>query len=466
MKITIAKFSSMWLTVLFTALLLSVCPISVSAENTYPAICFTTTNLNVRETGSKYGRLLNTFPTGTKVRVERVNSDGWAEIDYYGSRAYCYNKYLMYYEPIAPTPTQVQTNNKKSSSSEDWSIGSWLFKIAIFCIVLTILRKILITILGLISMLFYKLYDLISFPFYCLNGLQRYLAKPWMPFYKYNNRTDKQNEELRNQYDLWKIPLYFILTPLRLANAIYYNIIIHCSFEMFNYVVEVILPAGRREGADNYFLWFILIPWRFARYVVWHGTLTFVESCIWTVFDTFVPTLTVYHGTSGAAAEGICQGPGRVTTANWFSAVWNVGTGNYAGNGIYFAPSKSTALHYSKGSLIVCRVSFGKTLDLGLAPKRIYDLCGYPNALGVTDWGLKNGYVTGEWWRGDYGAKWWEYCMYDWKNRYNESWRIRPLYVMDLEGECIQRIPGGMYHWLFNKMVIEDLFTTLDKKLS
>lgn len=41
-----------------------------------------------------------------------------------------------------------------------------------------------------------------------------------------------------------------------------------------------------------------------------------------------------------------------------------------------------------------------------------YDLCGKPNALGVTDWGLKNNYVTGEWWRGDTRAGWWEYCMY------------------------------------------------------
>ena len=88
-----------------------------------------------------------------------------------------------------------------------------------------------------------------------------------------------------------------------------------------------------------------------------------------------------------------------------------------------------------------------------------------PNALGVTDWGLKNNYVTGEWWRGDTRAGWWEYCMYDWQNRYNDSWRIRPLYVINLSGKCIQRIPGGMYHWLFNSLVFNDLISHIGKKL-
>ena len=55
--------------------------------------------------------------------------------------------------------------------------------------------------------------------------------------------------------------------------------------------------------------------------------------------------------------------------------------------------------------------------------------------------------------------------MYDWQNRYNESWRIRPLYVINLSDEIIQRIPGGMVHWLFNKMVFEDMLNSIEKKL-
>ena len=444
-------------------------PLSTYGEDTYPAICITTANLNVRTTSSTSGKILETLPSGTKVQVQRLTYDGWAEIDYYGRKAYCSAKYLMHWEAASP-PSGSSSDEGHSqgflSSIGDWNLGGSIFSIAIICIVIAILRKVLIAILGLVSIAFFRLYHLISFPFYCLNWLQRRLAKPWMQSYKRNTRSDPHNARLRENLEMWKIPLWVVLTPLRFANAFYYNLVVHCSFELFNYTVEVIAPEGRYEGSSNFLFWFILLPWRVVKYIVWHGSLTFAESAVWTAVDTFVPALTVYHGTTCAAAEGICQGPGRVGTKNWLSAVWNVGGGNYAGNGIYFAPVRSTAYHYASGSLIVCRVTFGRTLDLGLAPQRIYNLCGKPNALGVTDWGLKNGYVTGEWWRGDARAGWWEYCMYDWQNRYNDSWRIRPLYVIDLEGQCIQRIPGGMYHWLFNSLAFNDLLAYINRKLS
>lgn len=445
-------------------LILVFSPLPMFGEDLYPAVCMTTANLNVRTTGSTYGEIIETLPLGTKVAVVGVTYDGWAVIDHNGRKAYCSAQYLRYCERISP-PQENKTEKDGFWSTFGGSVSSFLFSILILCIVLAVLRKILIGVLGLISLAFYRLYHLISFPFYSLNWLQRRLAKPWMQNYKRNTRSDADNAKLREELEMWKIPFWFILTPLRFANAFYYNIVVHCSFEMFNYVVEVLVPEGEHEGSSSFFLWFVLIPWRFVKYVLWHGSLTLIESALWTAIDTFVPALTVYHGTSCAAAECICQGPGRVESKNWLSAVWNVGGGNYAGNGIYFAPVRSTAYHYANGSLIVCRVTFGRTLDLGLAPRRIYDLCGRPNALGVTEWGLKNDYVTGEWWRGDYGAGWWEYCMYDWQNRYNDSWRIRPLYVINIEGECIQRIPGGMYHWLFNSLAFNDLLSHIGKKL-
>lgn len=452
---------------LILLLVMLFCALPIYGEDAYPVIYMTTSNLNIRATGNTRGRILETLPLGTKVQVIRIADDGWAEIDYNGRKAYCSAKYLMYWETVEAPPSTSANNTSNNigylSSKNNGNIWESLFYIAVICVGLAILRKILITILGLISIFFYRFYNLISLPFYCLNWIQRRLAKPWMQIYKRNTRSDRENAKLREELEIWKMPLWLILTPLRFINALYYNIVVHCSFEMFNYVVEVIAPEGRHEGSANFFLWLVMLPWRFIKYVIWHGSLTIIESCIWTIIDTFVPALTAYHGTTCAAAEGICQGPGRVETKNWLSAVWNVGGGNYAGNGIYFAPIRSTAYHYASGSLIVCRVSFGRTLDLGLAPRRIYDLCGKPNALGVTDWGLKNKYVTGEWWRGDNRAGWWEYCMYDWQNRYNDSWRIRPLYVLNIHDECIQRIPGGMYHWLFNSLVFNDLLTHLSR---
>ena len=442
-------------------LLLLLQPVWAAAQVAYPAWYTTTTNLNIRASGSQYGRKINTVSKGTKLKVRSISYTGWAEIDYHGATAYCASRYLTYSGPVETISSGVTGN--PSVNEKDSSVWAGLLGVAIWIglimIVLSILRKILIIILGVLSGLFYKCYLIISLPFYFLNWLQRFLAKPWFLFYKRNCGSDYKNAQLRENYECWKIPLYIILTPLRFVNAVYYNLVIHCSFELFNYLVEIIAPANEKEGADNFLIWTLTLPWRVIKYPLLHGSLTLVESGIWTVVDTFIPALTLFHGTDCSAAESITQGPGRVCSKGWYSGVWNVGGGSYAGNGIYFAPKRGTALHYASGSLIVCRVSLGRTLDLGLAPKRIYDLCGHPNALGVTEWGLKNGYVTGEWWRGDSG--WWEYCMYDWQNRYNHSWRIRPLYVLNIEDECIQRIPGGMVHWLFHTMVLRDIFDSI-----
>ena len=445
-------------------LLFCVSTVDAQEYSRYPAWCTTTANLNIRATDSPTGRKITTVPRGTRLSVQRIGDNGWAAIDYKGRTAYCAVRYLRYQEPLNTTPQSLAGTSSGGNGSVGWGdVLGVVFWCGLVFAILAVLRWVIITLLGIISTTFYKCYTLISLPFYFLNWLQRFLAKPWFLFYKKNTGTDYANAKKRENYDLWKKPLYLILTPLRFVNAVYYNLVIHCSFELFNYLVEVAAPASDKEGADNFLPWTVLLPWRIIKYPLWHGSLTILESCIWTAIDTLMPALTLFHGTDCSAAESITQGPGRVCSKSWYSGIWNVGGGNYAGNGIYFAPKRRTALHYSDGSLIVCRVTLGSTLDLGLAPKHIYDQCGHPNALGVTDWGLKNGYVTGEWWRADEG--WWEYCMYDWQNRYNHSWRIRPLYVLNLEDECIQRIPGGMVHWLFNSMVIKDLVSFLEKKL-
>ena len=291
-----------------------------------------------------------------------------------------------------------------------------------------------------------------------LNGLQRFLSKPWRFLYKQNRGNDWKNKERRELWEWVKIPLYILLTPLRLINAVYFNILTHCLFELFNYSFEVISPTSDKEGADNFIGWLLWLPIRFVNII--HGSLTVIESAIWTAIDTIVPSLTLWHGTSPEAAVSITQSPSRTSASNWKTGIWNVGGGNFAGNGIYFAPARSTALHYAKGAIIVCRVNLGKVLDLGMAPVWVFNQCGHPNAIGATNWGLNNGFTTGEWWRSD--ANWWEYCMYDWQNRYNYSWRIRPLYILNLDKKILQRIPGGMGHWLFRKMVIDDLTAYFD----
>lgn len=434
---------------------------ALDADAKYPALCVTTTNLNVRLSDHTNGTIVTTLSKGTYIKVKGLSANGWAVLEDKYMTVYCSATYLMYIKELEEPAKPLHLSESASSGSlwsriASWDIWTWILYVVASLVVLYLIQRILLFFFAILSALFYRIYLVISFPFYVLNALQRYLAKPWRPFYKKNKGDDYENEKKRQIYELIKIPLYFLLTPLRFLNAVYYNLLVHCSFELFNYAIEVILPANKMEGGGNFVFGIIMIPWRIVKYLVWHGSFTLIESCIWTIIDTFVPALTLYHGTDGDAAESITMGPGRTGFRTRLTGIWNVGGGNFAGNGIYFAPVRDTAYHYGSGSVIVCRVSLGRTLDLGLAPKYVYDQCGHPNALAATEWGLENGYVTGEWWRE--GCDWWEYCMYDWQNRYNHSWRIRPLYVLDTEAECIQRIPGGMAHWLFRWMVVKNLY--------
>ena len=421
-----------------------------------PAWFYTTTQLNLRQgPGTSYAKVTSA-EKNARLKVLSFADNGWAEVAYLGGSVYCSPKYIEY---DCPVETEVEPVHSGSSKGLLSTLFGWAWDLLLLSLVVALVRKLLIWGAGLISVVGYKVYWFISLPFYFLNWLQRYASKPWRLMYKWNSGNDARNRQLREVYEWVKIPIYIVLTPLRLVNAVYYNLVVHCFFEAMNYMLEVLIPSHDREGADDFWRWVLFLPWRILKYPVWHGTLTYVESVIWTVIDTFIPALTLYHGTSPEASECITQSRGRVGNNSWRTEVWSVGAGNFAGNGIYFAPERSTAMHYSCGSLIVCRVSLGRVIDLGLAPYKVYKECGHANAFGATRYGLQNGYTTGEWWRGD--CRWWEYCMYDWKNRYNHSWRIRPIFVLSNDDEMLQRIPGGMHHWLFRRMVIGDIWYSL-----
>ena len=70
---------------------------------------------------------------------------------------------------------------------------------------------------------------------------------------------------------------------------------------------------------------------------------------------SLLPTLTLFHGTSNDAAESIVACPNRGSYRGRDVGIWRVGGGNYAGNGIYFAPARSTARHYSETAFILHR---------------------------------------------------------------------------------------------------------------
>ncbi len=438
----------MKLKLILCMLLWSVC---ICAQESLPCIGTATTRLNVRSgPGKQYGRMDLLTPGKQVVVLKRANRE-WVLVKYDNQNGYVHSDYLKF----SPLPQQKTVEKNKSGGVSSWFWDALKIIITIVLIYGSILIFFKVWVKALLISI--RLVKLISMAFYISNWLQRFLQKPWYPFFKENRFSDSTNKRLRIATTILKTPLYILCTPLRFANAVFYNLLIHCAFEMLNYTSEVVDPSSDNEGENSPRALHLLL-WRIIKYPIWHGSLVIVESMAWTVIDTFLPALTLYHGTD--ATGNIVSSPNRhgVNISN--VGVWLVGGGNYAGNGIYFASALDTAEHYScHHTIIVCRVTLGRIIDLGMAPRYVYNQCGYPNATGATRWGLNNGYVTGEWWRPD--RSWWEFCMYDWQNRYNESWRIRPLYIISAYERDIVRINGGMHHWLFRSMVIKDIFTSI-----
>lgn len=313
--------------------------------------------------------------------------------------------------------------------------------------------------------LLYVLFFIAFIPFRVLNWLQGFAHKPWKFLMKF---PPSSGLELWSALDLiFRVPLYILFTPLRLVNAIAFNLVLRPLYEFWNYLAEVFVPSDYYEGGMGFGKWLQYLPLRILKYPIYHGVLTLMECAFFTVFDTIFPTVTMYHGTSADAASTIVQCPSRTPSSRAIATrkhgVWNVGGGNYAGDGIYFAPRTSTAMHYARSNahpvVIICRVTFGSILPLSLSPSYVYASAGNPNAHAVTSYGLKYGYKAIEWWRAD--RKWWEYCLLDWQNKYNESWRIRPIFVLNPESYFFKRTEGGSRHWLFDKMILNDLKTSI-----
>ncbi len=435
----------------FLTFLFSFFSLCTYAQESIPCIGTTTVNLNVRSgPGTEY-RKITTLPEDKQVLVLERAEDCWLLVEYDQCFGYVHSQYLKF-SPLPPS--MIKDNSKSLLRPANW------IKVIFWIIASYLGAVIFFNIISWIAFVYLRIIKTASMIFYILNWLQRFIQKPWYVLLKLNRYSDKTNKTLRIVTGILKIPLYIFCTPLRFINAVFYNIFIHCIFEIYNYAGEVLHPASSKERGNSPLAPHMFI-WRIIKYPIWHGTLSIAESFIWVILDTVFPALTMYHGTSDEVVANIVSSPDRQDGYYSDVGIWRVGGGNYAGNGIYFALILNTALHYSSGAVIVCRVSLGRIIDLGIAPGYVYRQCGHADALSATKWGLEHRYTTGEWWRPDEG--WWEFCMYDWQNRYNYSWRIRPLYVLDSSERNIVRICGGMQHWLFNKMVISDMFASVFK---
>lgn len=417
--------------------------------------------LNVRATPDMNGKVVGQLHKGDRITVTDMCDSRWAEVRFRFRKRYVSRDYIAF-----------AGREDNSSYSFDTGIFSvwwtwinehvgWSGLLLLIVVIFPIVQK-----KGQNSNwpYTYMLWTIVSMPFYLLDLLQFWLAKPWRPLMKRNRLKDNLKKPMRIFLRLLQFPFYVALFPLRVINAIYYNLLIHNVYEWSNYLLEVISPSDPKEGAGSVWKWIVFLPVRIVKYLLYHGSLTLIESVIWTAIDTVFPAVTLYHGTSETAADNMLCEPKRnkqrLQSAERRTGTWTVGGGNFAGDGIYFGIFRKTLKNYQCGSAIVARVTTGRSVDTVLMPDAVYNQAGHANASAVSNWGLRNGYVSGEWWR-DGNCNWWEICMFDRKNRYNDSWRIRPIYVINYGSGIMQRVPGGSAHWLFRKMVINDIWYSL-----
>lgn len=426
----------------------------------------TASRLNIRERPSENSRILGYYPRGTRIMGEKVSGSSWIKTTFASRQVYVHSDYLRFTGYSEDTTKVSSSGSRSRSRGFRLGLGGWLLIIFVGIPfvrgLLGGLFEVLIEIIGEVG-IFYIIFYIGFLPFRILNWLQMFTHKPWRILQRHSWAPDSFKPFLRAVNFIAMIPLYIVLTPLRFLNAVAFNMILRPMSEFWSYFGEVINPSDTHEGYMDFLKWIYMLPVRILKYPVYHGALTVIECTIMTIVDTFYPAVTLYHGTSGRAADVIVISPDRSRDKRNSSCrtdgIWNVGDGNFAGDGIYFAPRSRTSRHYARWNtdpvLIICRVSLGRILPLSLAPDEVYSCAGHANAHSVTSYGLKNGYVSIEWWRKDCG--WWEYCLLDWQNKYNESWRIRPISVMNLNSHFFKRIDGGSRHWLFDKMILRDI---------
>lgn len=496
-------------------LLLFISALTIGAES-YPARCRVTTTLNVRSgPGTSYTKIGKLSPNNYIV-VNSVTTNGstqWGSIDYNGRTGYVALQYVDYTGPIQESLYPIPQDSRHSKASSSFREKSWnivkkiligvlvficlaflneilefIFTAAFFAVIGAVafwffgfpsstgatlgiviaaflrLKLIVDSLSNNYSSVFEFIYNVISFPFWFLNRLQLILMEPWRYLTK-GNPSEEVRSFFRPILYPTEILLYILITPLRFINAVLYNILIYGVTELYDLLLETLHPCKSSEGGDNFLMWIIWFPLRFIKYPIFRGSLVVVEGAIWTVIDIFIPTITMYHGTDLTAAQCIVGNDWeKGKSKKWTDGTFCSSRNGWAGAGAYFGSARSTAKGYAYNEwrlsdnnpvMIVCRVSLGKILNYGLSPRYIHNNTGqYGNHALITSYAKEHGYTTGEWWN-RYG--YWEYCMFDWQNAYNEPWRIRPIYVFNFRTGLAQHINGGFRHWLFSKMVMRDI---------
>lgn len=318
-------------------------------------------------------------------------------------------------------------------------------------VLISVLLGILLMVGGILGLLwavflFRNLVWTMRYPFFALNWIQWVSYNPLRECWRHPKLGTSNlgfNLLLFSGISLiWWLMVHLIMTPIRIINAIYFNIVLYWSMIFCDSVSELLHPkldyTRKRKKLNYFYQWFIYFPHRLILVIQRNG-LALVEGILMTGVDTVLPTYTMYHGTSfKGIATNIAQ------TGRWY-----VGSGDYAGSGIYFGFFRKTAEHYAKGAdhaVIVARVTVFPCRNSATLSRRLRKKIG-KDGEGISS-GLSFPWKSIEHWRDHSYAQWFEYCLIQpgKSGKYVRSWRARPVCV--LKNHYPQRIWGGLSLWI------------------
>ncbi len=281
----------------------------------------------------------------------------------------------------------------------------------------------------------------VRYPFLILNWLQWTLYNPLRDLWTDpgSNKAALVFGLLRYSFiaPLWWLLIHIITTPLRLVNALYFNIVLYWAVIFCDSITEWLHPRLKYGQYRGIKAWFLYFPLRLFNVFKRNGA-ALLEGILMTGVDIVFPTYTMYHGTSfKGIATNIAQ-EGR----------WLVGGGDYAGSGIYFGFYRKTAEHYAQGrdrALICARVTTFPCRNSATLPRKLRKKIGNDGA-GISN-GLPFPYRSIEHWRDHSYAQWFEYCLVQpgLAGKYVRTWRARPICV--LKNDMPKRIWGGLSLW-------------------
>ncbi len=233
---------------------------------------------------------------------------------------------------------------------------------------------------------------------------------------------------------LYQVVAHVVLSPLRLANALYFDLLLFWSVSLRDNIADLARPHYRETGFQYALRWTLYLPWRLVQFCL-RSPGAILQGTAMAGFDLLWPTLTLFHGTGREEARTIAR------TGEWYA-----GTGNYVGTGLYFGLRPDIAQHYARMKrdplVIIARVTLAPCRPVATLPEDLRRQIGRDGD--AISRGLKSPWVSLEHWRTD--RRWYEFCLMQ-PSQYDPTkpWRVRPICTVGKTGP--ERLIGGPARW-------------------